>query len=251
GDKAAATAITSPSIMLPGKGTLQSAFAALDGPGPDRRGLAAETGQSGADLLSVQRDLDQLLGHPAATASPGASGAAGQHPTASTSKGKGAAAAAAFGAQLQDVATLIKAGAPSRVYQVSLSSFDTHADEKTDQERLLAELDAGISAFFTTLNGSSHAEGVVLMTYSEFGRRVAENASGGTDHGTAAPLFVAGRAVKGKQFYGEQPSLTDLQSGDLKFNVDFRSVYATMLDRVIGVDPKPFLGAAFPTLNVV
>ena len=89
------------------------------------------------------------------------------------------------------------------------------------------------------------------MTYSEFGRRVAENASGGTDHGTASPLFVAGSSVRGGRFYGEQPSLTDLDGGDLKHTVDFRSVYATMLDRVVGVDPKSFLGASYPTLALV
>ena len=76
------------------------------------------------------------------------------------------------------------------------------------------------------------------MTYSEFGRRVAENLSGGTDHGTAAPLFVAGAAVKGGRFYGDEPSLTDLDNGNLKYTTDFRSVFATMLADVVGVDPR-------------
>ena len=89
------------------------------------------------------------------------------------------------------------------------------------------------------------------MTYSEFGRRVAQNASGGTDHGTAGPVLVAGPGVKGGRFYGDQPSLTDLDDGNLKYTVDFRSVYATMLAGVIGVDPKPVLGGAFPLLPIV
>ncbi|MDQ2729236.1 MAG: DUF1501 domain-containing protein, partial [Actinomycetota bacterium] len=159
--------------------------------------------------------------------------------------------AAGFADQLGLVASLIRAGAPTQVYQVSLSSFDTHGEEKATQERLLAELDAGVTGFFHGLDGHPGASDVVLMTYSEFGRRVAENASGGTDHGTASPLFVAGPAVRGGTFYGEQPSLTDLNDGDLKYNVDFRSVYATMLDRVVGVDPKSFLGASYPTLALV
>jgi uncharacterized protein (DUF1501 family) len=88
------------------------------------------------------------------------------------------------------------------------------------------------------------------MIYSEFGRRVAANASGGTDHGTAAPLFVAGPNVRGG-YYGDQPSLTDLDQGDVKYNVDFRSVYATVLDRALTTDPAKILGSTFPTLPML
>jgi hypothetical protein len=90
------------------------------------------------------------------------------------------------------------------------------------------------------------------MTYSEFGRRPAENASGGTDHGAAAPLFVAGPPVKGGQFYGDEPSLTALDpNGNLKYNVDFRSVYATVLERIVGTDPAPILGGQFSPIPFV
>jgi uncharacterized protein (DUF1501 family) len=154
--------------------------------------------------------------------------------------------------QLAVVASLIRADAPGQVYQVSLSSFDTHADEKTAHEAKLAELDAGIGSFFASLQGASQGVGTVLMTYSEFGRRVTQNASGGTDHGTAAPLFVVGSSVKGGAFYGDEPSLTQLDAnGNLIYNVDFRSVYATMLDQVVGVDPTRVLGAKFPTLALL
>jgi uncharacterized protein (DUF1501 family) len=92
---------------------------------------------------------------------------------------------------------------------------------------------------------------VTLLTYSEFGRRVAQNASGGTDHGTAGPLFVDGPSVKGGRFFGAQPSLADLDQGDLRYSTDFRSVYATILAGVIGVDPGVALGATFPELGFV
>ena len=90
---------------------------------------------------------------------------------------------------------------------------------------------------------------VTLLTYSEFGRRVSENGSEGTDHGTAAPLFVAGPSVKGGRFYGAPPSLTDLDDGNLKFTTDFRSVYASVLGPVLGVDPKLALGSDFANLG--
>ncbi len=262
GEKAAATAITSGTITVPGRPQFIDAWTQLAGSGPDRTGLANQVATSNHDLLSVKGDLDRLHAAFPATApstrppsstgssSSTTSGAAGA-PTARRPAPGGNARATSFADQLGLVASLLKAGAPTQVYQVSLSSFDTHGDEKSTQERLLAELDAGVTGFFQSLAGSAGASDVVLMTYSEFGRRVAENASGGTDHGTASPLFVAGPAVRGGRLYGEQPSLTNLDDGDLKFNVDFRSVYATMLDRVVGVDPKSFLGASYPTLALV
>jgi uncharacterized protein (DUF1501 family) len=112
----------------------------------------------------------------------------------------------------------------------------------------MGQLDEGITGFFKTLQGDSKGAGVVLMTYSEFGRRVAENASGGTDHGTAAPLFVVGAPVKGGRFYGDQPPLTALDQGDLHFTTDFRSVYATVLANAVGVDPTVALGRGFSPL---
>jgi uncharacterized protein (DUF1501 family) len=147
------------------------------------------------------------------------------------------------------VARLIKGGAPTQLYAVALGGFDTHASEKDNHARLMGELDASIDGFLKAFDGDPKGDHLIVVTYSEFGRRVSANASGGTDHGTAAPLFVVGRPVKGG-FYGEQPSLTDLDQGDLKFNTDFRSVYATLLDKVLGVDPKAVLaGGTFPTLG--
>ncbi|MGZ6803482.1 MAG: DUF1501 domain-containing protein [Nocardioidaceae bacterium] len=144
-------------------------------------------------------------------------------------------------AQLQLVAACVKAGVPTRCYSVSLGGFDTHADEKQTQSALLGTLDSALSTFLADLAKDPHGRGVVVMAYSEFGRRVHANGSDGTDHGTASPVLVAGVPVKGG-FYGDQPSLTDLDQGDLKTTTDFRDVYGELLDKVLGADPQRILG---------
>ena len=231
GDKEAAAAITGPSVTLPGDRGFQQAYASMQSSGQDRAGMAAQVASSGRDLLGLQQRLA------------GSSGASFSQPSAAVGDLAGA---------LGLVSHLITAGSQAQVYQVSLESFDTHAAEKANHERLLSELDAAVTAFFKGLKGNPRGEGVVVMTYSEFGRRPAENASGGTDHGTAAPLFVAGPRVKGGRFYGEEPSLTDLDAnGNLKFGVDFRNVYATVLEKVVGTDPEPVLGGKIETLGFI
>jgi uncharacterized protein (DUF1501 family) len=225
-------AIPNGALRLPGGPTLRHAVADLNAPDPNQPALAARVTQVGRDLLTVQATVATALATPPATA---------------TTQGKGLAASG-LGGQLDVVARLIKAGVPTRVYAVALSGFDNHADEKDAHAQLLGELDQGISSFLQSLQGDRHAAGVVVMTFSEFGRRVAQNASGGTDHGTAAPVFVAGPPVRGG-FYGDQPSLSDLDEGDLKFTTDFRSVYATVLAGTVGVDPKLSLGKPFPLLG--
>lgn len=109
---------------------------------------------------------------------------------------------------------MIDLGVPTRVYSVSLGGFDTHSDERGTQERLLAELDTALNGFQRRLSSSDRGRQVVTMIYSEFGRRVMANASDGTDHGTAGPVFLLGRGVRGG-FFGAEPSLTDLDAGDL------------------------------------
>jgi uncharacterized protein (DUF1501 family) len=232
GEKQSATALTAPRITLPGDQDFQDAFASLQAPGADRTGLASLAAASGAGLLQVENRLDQLT--PAAS------------PPATEVD------ASSLAGQLQTVAALINAGTPTRVYQVSLASFDTHAAEKANHERLLTELDQALTAFLAAVGSGDPGRETVVMTYSEFGRRPRENASGGTDHGTAAPLFVAGPTVQGGRFYGEEPSLTALDvNGNVKFSTDFRSVYATVLEQVIGVDSAPILGGRYPTLGFV
>lgn len=143
--------------------------------------------------------------------------------------------------QLDLVAGLIETGVPTRAYSVSLGGFDTHADERGTQQRLLSELDSALSAFVDRMGKSDRGKDVVVLVYSEFGRRVHANASEGTDHGTAGPAFVLGQRVNGG-FHGQEPSLTDLDNGDLKETTDFRDIYATLIDRVLGNDPGPILG---------
>jgi uncharacterized protein (DUF1501 family) len=135
--------------------------------------------------------------------------------------------------QLALVARCIEGGAATRVYSVSLGGFDLHADEKSAQEALLTKLDGPLSAFVTRMAG----RGVVTAVYSEFGRRVKANASDGTDHGTASNVLLLGDGIPGG-LYGEPPSLTDLDDGDLKFTTDFRDVYAYLLAEVLGSDPE-------------
>jgi uncharacterized protein (DUF1501 family) len=144
-------------------------------------------------------------------------------------------------AQLNMVAAAIRAGAPPRVYAVQLGGFDTHANERGTQQRLLQAFDTAMTPFLQQMAGDRYGKNVVVLAYSEFGRRVAANASHGTDHGTAGPVFVAGVPVKGG-FYGEEPSLTDLDNGDLKPTTDFRDIYYELLLRTVGTDPTPSVG---------
>lgn len=147
----------------------------------------------------------------------------------------------ALAAQLDAVSRCIKAGAPTQVYSVSVGGFDTHADERGTQEQLLGEVDSALGAFCKDMATDQRGRDVVTMVYSEFGRRVRANASQGTDHGTAGPVFVTGTPVKGG-FYGDEPSLTALDNGDLKTTTDFRDIYAELLSVGLGSDPTHAVG---------
>jgi uncharacterized protein (DUF1501 family) len=142
--------------------------------------------------------------------------------------------------QLDIVAKLIDAGAPTRVWSVSLGGFDTHANEANAQAALLGVVSDSISRFMTQLKSTTRSRDVVVMVYSEFGRRVVGNASQGTDHGTSGPMFIIGENIKGG-FYGDQPSLSKLVDGDLAVTTDFRSVYATILEKVLKSPPERIL----------
>jgi uncharacterized protein (DUF1501 family) len=155
-----------------------------------------------------------------------------------------------FSQQLKLAAQLIGSDAGTRIIFVSLGSFDTHAGQRAQQDRLLGYLGSGLKAFYADLAAHGNAKRVLAMTFSEFGRRVTQNASNGTDHGTAMPLFVVGGAVKGG-VYGDHPSLTDLDQGDLKFHTDFRAVYATVLQSWLGRNPADVIAGSFPVLPIV
>jgi hypothetical protein len=151
--------------------------------------------------------------------------------------------------QLTLAARLVNANVGVRVLTVHLSSFDTHSGQPYAHAQLLAQLDAGIDAFYGTLS-TTYAPRVALMTFSEFGRRPEQNASQGTDHGAAGTMFLIGDNVRGG-LHGTQPSLTDLDSrGDLKVNVDFRSVYQSVLSSWLGANPAAVLGGQFPTVDL-
>ncbi|WP_196814607.1 DUF1501 domain-containing protein [Nocardia sp. BMG111209] len=153
-------------------------------------------------------------------------------------------------AQLDLVGRCIRANVPTRVYTVSLGGFDTHADERHTQEQLLGRFDEAVAGFLRDLSGHPRGRDVVLLAYSEFGRRVRANASQGTDHGTAGPVFVAGAPVAAG-FHGDEPGLTDLADGDLKSTVDFRDIYHELLHRVLGADPVPVVGAGRRDLGII
>jgi len=151
---------------------------------------------------------------------------------------------------LNIIARMIAGGLATRVYYASQGGFDTHAGQVNTHERLIGEFNEAVSAFVADLKQQGNFDRVLLMTFSEFGRRVQENANGGTDHGAAAPMFVLGGAVKAGLF-GKHPSLTDLDRGDLKFNTDFRSVYGTVLDRWLKAPSQIVLGRKFSELSIV
>jgi uncharacterized protein (DUF1501 family) len=155
-----------------------------------------------------------------------------------------------FAQGLNLAAAVIGSGIGTKVIYISLGSFDTHTGQRGTQDRLLQQFGDGIKAFYADLAAHNLDSQVLTMTFSEFGRRVEENANRGTDHGTAAPMFLIGGQVKGG-IYGDHPSLTDLDFGNLKWHTDFRSVYATVLENWLGVTSAPVLGASFSTLNFV
>jgi uncharacterized protein (DUF1501 family) len=138
----------------------------------------------------------------------------------------------------------------TRVLYVQHGSFDTHVSQKATQDRLLQEMCDAIAAFYADLAAHGNDKRVLTMTFSEFGRRVAENANRGTDHGEAAPMFLIGGGVKGG-LYGEYPSLDDLDNGDLRYSVDFRSVYATIVEKWFGIPSRAVVEGTFPTMGML
>jgi uncharacterized protein (DUF1501 family) len=153
--------------------------------------------------------------------------------------------------RLRTIHGLIEADLPFRVYYTAQNGFDTHASQRFAHEDLLGALSRGVAGFLQDLKASRLDERVVVLVFSEFGRRLKENASHGTDHGAAAPVFLAGKPVKGG-LIGPVPDLTKLdESGDPHHTTDFRDVYATVLRRWLAVDPEPILGKHNDSLGLV
>lgn len=155
--------------------------------------------------------------------------------------------------QLSMVSSMIKFGLKTRVYYVTLGGFDTHAGQGGENGRhaqLMGQLGSSLLAFYKDLKLQGNDGRVMTLTFSEFGRRVAQNASGGTDHGTAAPMFLAGPMVR-PGVIGAHPSLTDLDAGDLKHTLDFRSVYAGVLEKWLKTDSKKVLDGSFRAVEAI
>ena len=188
-----------------------------------------------AHILQVQRDLSHAAGDLALRLQ--------QAPPL-----QGTFPPSPIGRQLETAAQLLVAKVPVAVIKVSHGSFDTHANQLGHHERLLKELAEGLVAFRHTVQQAGLWDRVLMMTYSEFGRRVKENASSGTDHGTAAPHLLLGGTVKGG-LYGGMPSLRDLQEGDLKYQVDYRSLYSTIIKNWWGLPGTTFDRQDYPTLD--
>ena len=153
-----------------------------------------------------------------------------------------------FGNGLKLLAETITGDLGVKVGYITIGGFDTHSNQKANHARLLQSLSDGLRAFWDDLVAQGKADKVMIMTWSEFGRRVGENGSNGTDHGTATPQFIIGNGIKGGH-WGDPVSLTDVDKGNLKFTTDFRSVYSTVMDGWLGAPAEKLLGARFPTLG--
>jgi uncharacterized protein (DUF1501 family) len=158
------------------------------------------------------------------------------HPTSQTYP------SSSLGQNLKTIASLIFSEINTKVYYVSLGSFDTHFGQEGQQKRLFTELNDAVKSFTDDLRKNNRFDDVLLFTFSEFGRRVSQNASGGTDHGTANNMFFISGGLKQKGLINALPDLSDLQDGDLKYKVDFRDVYATVLHKWLDADDATIIG---------
>jgi uncharacterized protein (DUF1501 family) len=156
-----------------------------------------------------------------------------------------------FGKQLKMISRFIQSGLQTKVYYVSLGGFDTHVGQKGSQDRLLKTWSEGVSAFLKDLKAAGKLDDTLVMTFSEFGRRVEQNASNGTDHGTANNLFLFGGKLNKKGVYNDAPDLTDLDNGDLKYKIDFRNVYSEVIHKWLDVTDEHILNAKYPAMGII
>ncbi|OIQ70553.1 hypothetical protein GALL_478350 [mine drainage metagenome] len=229
GSKRVGSALPLGGLVVP-SGALGTDCQMLAKPSFEDGPLQALAASSMSDLFRLSTEISSELKKPAPT------------PTdLPTIQGGNAGGNSSLGQQLDVVAKLIGAGAPTRVWSVSLGGFDTHADEKGAQSILIGSVSDSIARFLSQIRSTNRSKDVVVMAYSEFGRRVKGNSSQGTDHGTSGPVFVMGEKVAGG-FYGDQPSLTQLNAGDLSVTTDFRDVYASLLEGVLATPADSVLG---------
>jgi uncharacterized protein (DUF1501 family) len=156
-----------------------------------------------------------------------------------------------LGNSLKTIASLIFSDINTKVYYVSLGSFDTHINQQFQQQNLFNQMNEAVGAFVKDMKANNRFNDVMLFTFSEFGRRVSQNASGGTDHGTANNMFIVSGGLKQKGLINALPDLSDLDEGDLKYKVDFKNVYATILNKWLGADDEKILGKKFDYLSFI
>lgn len=229
GVKIAGSALPLGGLVIP-KGSLATQCIKLSKPARTDSKLMAAAATSMRNLFSVSTSVQPILKAPAPVAV-----------DLPTVNGGNAGGDSNLSQQLDVVAKLISAGSPTKVWSVSLGGFDTHANEANAQAELLGVVSNSLTRFMSQLKSTTRSNDVTVVVYSEFGRRVKGNASQGTDHGTAGPMFVIGEKVNGG-FYGDQPSLSKLVDGDLAVTTDFRDVYATILESVLKSPAEQVLG---------
>jgi uncharacterized protein (DUF1501 family) len=156
-----------------------------------------------------------------------------------------------IGRDLDVVSQFIQSGLNTKVYYISHNGFDTHVNQKHVHNQLLKEFSEAVSAFVKSLEKSGQLNDILILTFSEFGRRTEQNASGGTDHGKANNLFLIGNNLKKPGVFNENPDLTDLDEGDLKYTIDFRSVYQEILSKHLETDSEKILKNKFPVLTIL
>ena len=232
GERTTPPVVPAGALTIPGGAAFATAFQTMArNGGPElMRDVAAASG----DLVGL---LDRLRGTVAM--SPDASSASLEAGSNATEK------------HLATVAALVAGGLPTKVYTVSMGGFDTHADQLAAHARLLADLDTAIGGFLDRAARTKRGRGIVVAVHSEFGRRVHANGSGGTDHGAAGHMFLVGDMVRGG-FHGDDPGLTRLDNNDLRVTTDFRAVYGSLLEQVLGVEAEVSLAkgtAALPLLR--
>ena len=228
GVKSVGSALPLGGLVIP-SGKLGARCQTLGKSTPADSHLMAAAAQSMSNLFSVSDNVTSVLKGPAPIAT-----------DLPVTNGGNAGGDSSLQQQLDLVAKLIVAGAPTRTWSVSLGGFDTHANEASAQSLLLANVSESVTRFLSSLKQSGRASDVTVVIYSEFGRRVKANASQGTDHGTSGPVFVIGDRINGGM-YGDQPSLSKLVDGDLAVTTDFRDIYASVLQNDLKSDPGQVL----------
>ena len=209
-------------LVVP-KGLMGQEFKALGKSSSSDSPLQAAAAASFGELMSLSKKIEPVLSKPAPVPDDLPSAIGGNFGSDTS-----------LSQQLDIVAKLIAAGAPTKVWAVSLGGFDTHADEVKAQSALIGTVSTAITKFLSQVHATDRANDVTVMVHSEFGRRVKANGTSGTDHGTSGPVFVLGQGVNGGQFFGDEPSLSKLVNGDLAVTTDFRNIYGSMIEDVLG-----------------